>query len=323
MKTYDTGNLRNVCLLGHGGAGKTSLAEALLFTSGALSRMGKVPEGNTVSDYLPEEIKHKVSISTSLAPVEWQGVKVNLLDTPGYSDFFGEVKSALRVAECGVLVLCGVSGLEVQAEMIWDQLEEQKLPRMVFINKLDRENSNFNKVLDRLKEAYPQARFVPLQLPIGAESDFKGVVDIIAQKAYYYDVNGSGSYTAKEVPTDLADDVEMMRDALAEAAAEADDEILMKYLEGEGLSNEELVQVTRSALAQNLIVPILCGSSLKNIGPANLLDFIQENVPQPEVLAQKAALVFKTLADPYVGKMSFFRVYGGEFSADSLVYNTT
>lgn len=323
MKTYDTGNLRNVCLLGHGGAGKTSLAEALLFTSGALSRMGKVPEGNTVSDYLPEEIKHKVSISTSLVPVEWQGVKVNLLDTPGYSDFFGEVKSALRVAECGVLVLCGVSGLEVQAEMIWDQLEEQKLPRMVFINKLDRENSNFNKVLDQLKEAYPQARFVPLQLPIGAESDFKGVVDIIAQKAYYYDVNGSGSYTAKEVPTDLADDVEMMRDALAEAAAEADDEILMKYLEGEGLSNEELVQVTRSALAQNLIVPILCGSSLKNIGPANLLDFIQENVPQPEVLAQKAALVFKTLADPYVGKMSFFRVYGGKFSADSLVYNTT
>lgn len=323
MKTYDTGNLRNVCLLGHGGAGKTSLAEALLFTSGALSRMGKVPEGNTVSDYLPEEIKHKVSISTSLVPVEWQGVKVNLLDTPGYSDFFGEVKSALRVAECGVLVLCGVSGLEVQAEMIWDQLEEQKLPRMVFINKLDRENSNFNKVLDQLKKAYPQARFVPLQLPIGAESDFKGVVDIIAQKAYYYDVNGSGSYTAKEVPTDLADDVEMMRDALAEAAAEADDEILMKYLEGEGLSNEELVQVTRSALAQNLIVPILCGSSLKNIGPANLLDFIQENVPQPEVLAQKAALVFKTLADPYVGKMSFFRVYGGKFSADSLVYNTT
>lgn len=323
MKTYDTGNLRNVCLLGHGGAGKTSLAEALLFTSGALSRMGKVPEGNTVSDYLPEEIKHKVSISTSLVPVEWQRVKVNLLDTPGYSDFFGEVKSALRVAECGVLVLCGVSGLEVQAEMIWDQLEEQKLPRMVFINKLDRENSNFNKVLDQLKKAYPQARFVPLQLPIGAESDFKGVVDIIAQKAYYYDVNGSGSYTAKEVPTDLADDVEMMRDALAEAAAEADDEILMKYLEGEGLSNEELVQVTRSALAQNLIVPILCGSSLKNIGPANLLDFIQENVPQPEVLAQKAALVFKTLADPYVGKMSFFRVYGGKFSADSLVYNTT
>ncbi|GAB6174797.1 elongation factor G [Paradesulfitobacterium aromaticivorans] len=323
MKTYDTGNLRNVCLLGHGGAGKTSLAEALLFTSGALSRMGKVPEGNTVSDYLPEEIKHKVSISTSLVPVEWQGVKVNLLDTPGYSDFFGEVKSALRVAECGVLVLCGVSGLEVQAEMIWDQLEEQKLPRLVFINKLDRENSNFNKVLDQLKEAYPQARFAPLQLPIGAESDFKGVVDIIAQKAYYYDVNGSGSYTAKEVPADLADDVEMMRDALAEAAAEADDEILMKYLEGEGLSNKELVQVTRSALAQNLIVPILCGSSLKNIGPANLLDFIQENVPQPEVLAQKAALVFKTLADPYVGKMSFFRVYGGKFSADSLVYNTT
>lgn len=321
MKTYDTENLRNVCLLGHGGAGKTSLAEALLFTSGALSRMGKVPEGNTVSDYLPEEIKHKVSISTGLVPVEWQGVKVNLLDTPGYSDFFGEVKSALRVVECGVMVLCGVGGLEVQAEIIWDHLEEQKLPRLIFINKLDRENSNYEKVLQQLKDAYPQTRFVPLQIPIGAENDFKGLVDIIEQKAYIYEGNGSGGYQVKDLPAEYADDVEMMRDTLAEAAAEADDEILMKYLDGESLTNEELLKVTRSALAQNLIVPVLCGSSLKNIGISKLLDFLKDNVPKPQVMAEKAALVFKTLADPYVGKMSFFRVYGGKFTADSLVYN--
>ncbi|WP_206810561.1 elongation factor G [Paradesulfitobacterium ferrireducens] len=321
MKTYDTENLRNVCLLGHGGAGKTSLAEALLFTSGALSRMGKVPEGNTVSDYLPEEIKHKVSISTGLVPVEWQGVKVNLLDTPGYSDFFGEVKSALRVVECGVMVLCGVGGLEVQAEIIWDHLEEQKLPRLIFINKLDRENSNYEKVLQQLKDAYPQTRFVPLQIPIGAENDFKGLVDIIEQKAYIYEGNGSGGYQVKDLPAEYADDVEMMRDTLAEAAAEADDGILMKYLDGESLTNEELLKVTRSALAQNLIVPVLCGSSLKNIGISKLLDFLKDNVPKPQVMAEKAALVFKTLADPYVGKMSFFRVYGGKFTADSLVYN--
>lgn len=321
MKTYDTENLRNVCLLGHGGAGKTSLAEALLFTSGALSRMGKVPEGNTVSDYLPEEIKHKVSISTGLVPVEWQGVKVNLLDTPGYSDFFGEVKSALRVVECGVMVLCGVGGLEVQAEIIWDHLEEQKLPRLIFINKLDRENSNYEKVLQQLKDAYPQTRFVPLQIPIGAENDFKGLVDIIEQKAYIYEGNGSGGYQVKDLPAEYADDVEMMRDTLAEAAAEADDEILMKYLDGESLTNEELLKVTRSALAQNLIVPVLCGSSLKNIGISKVLDFLKNNVPKPQVMAEKAALVFKTLADPYVGKMSFFRVYGGKFTADSLVYN--
>lgn len=320
MKTYDTENLRNVCLLGHGGAGKTSLAEALLFTSGVLSRMGKVPEGNTVSDYLPEEIKHKVSISTGLVPVEWQGVKVNLLDTPGYSDFFGEVKSALRVVECGVMVLCGVGGLEVQSEIIWDHLEEQKLPRLIFINKLDRENSNYEKVLQQLKEAYPQTRFVPLQIPLGAENDFKGLVDIIEQKAYVYEGNGSGGYQVMDLPAEYADDVEMMRDTLAEAAAEADDEILIKYLEGESLTNEELLKVTRSALAQNLIVPVLCGSSFKNIGISKLLDFLKDNVPKPQVMPEKAALVFKTLADPYVGKMSFFRVYGGKFSADSLVY---
>ncbi len=166
MKAYDTENLRNVCLTGHGGAGKTSLAEAFLFSSGVLNRIGKVSEGNTVSDYLPEEIKHKVSISTSLIPVEWQGTKINVLDTPGYSDFYGEVKSALRVAECGILVICGVSGLEVQAEIVWESMNEQDLPRVIFINKLDRENASFDKALEQVKNAYPEKNFTPLFLPI-------------------------------------------------------------------------------------------------------------------------------------------------------------
>ena len=167
MKTYDTKHLRNVCLVGHGGAGKTSLAETFLFNSGVINRIGKISEGNTVSDYLPEEVKHKVSISMSLIPIEWQGVKVNVLDTPGYLDFFGEVKSALRVAECGVLVLCGVAGLEVQAEIALDAIEHQKLPKVIFVNKLDRKNANFGKVMEQLKNAYPQARFIPLQIPVG------------------------------------------------------------------------------------------------------------------------------------------------------------
>lgn len=321
LKTYDTEKLRNVCLLGHGGAGKTSLAEAFLFSSGVTSRLGKVPDGNTVSDYLPEEIKHKVSISTSLIPVEWQGVKVNVLDTPGYSDFMGEVKSGLRVVESGLLTLCGVSGLEVQAEIIWDMMEEMNLPKVVFINKLDRENSSISKVLDQLRSAYSGVRFAPLQIPIGQEMNFQGIVDIIQNKAYYYEANGSGKFSVKDVPAEYADEVLVLRDNLAESVAEGDDDVLTKYLEGESLTSEELSKALRSAFAQNLVVPVLCGSASKNIGTANLLDFLTQYVPKPQPMAEKAALVFKTLADPYVGKMSFFRVYGGKFTADSLIYN--
>ncbi|HHY26410.1 MAG TPA: elongation factor G [Desulfitobacterium dehalogenans] len=321
MKTYDTMNLRNICLVGHGGAGKTSLAEACLFNSGAITRMGKVPEGNTMSDSLPEEIKHKVSISTSLIPVEWQGCKINILDTPGYSDFFGEVKSALRVVESGVAVLCGVSGLEVQAELILDLMEEQKLPRVIFINKLERENANFEKVLNQLIETFPNMRFAPLTLPIGHEDQFQGVVDIIERKAYIYENNASGKYTVKDVPSDLLADVEHYREILAEAVAEADDDILTKYLDGETLSDDDLRQALKSALEQDLTVPVLAGSAFKNVGIGNLLDFFVQYAPVPQVKEEKSALIFKTLADPYVGKMSFIRVYGGKLQGDSMVYN--
>lgn len=322
MKTYDSSNLRNVCLVGHGGAGKTSLTEAFLFDSGAVSRMGKVPEGNTVSDSLPEEIKHKVSISTSLIPVEWQGVKINVLDTPGYSDFFSEVKSALRVAESGVVVLCGVSGLEVQAEIILDLMEDQKLPRLIFINKLERENASFNKVFDQLKDAFPNMRFAPLTLPIGQEAQFEGVIDIIERKAYYYEKNASGKYTVKDIPAELQAEADAVREVLAESVAEADDEILMKYLEGEALTDDDLRKALKAAFSQNGVVPVLAGSALKNVGIANLLNFMVTQAPSPQIHEEKCALVFKTLADPYVGKMSFLKVYGGSFQADSSVYNS-
>jgi len=323
LKTYDTKHLRNVCLVGHGGTGKTSLTETFLFNSGVINRIGKIADGNTVSDYLPEEVKHKVSISTSLIPIEWQGVKVNILDTPGYSDFIGEVKCALRVVECGVLVLSGVAGLEVQAEITWDVMEQQKLPRVILVNKLDRENANFEKVLEQLKGTYLQTKFVPLQIPIGQEASFKGLIDIVENKAYYYETNGSGKFSVKEVPEEYKDETERLRDQLAEAVAEADDEILLKYLDGEGLNEEDLQTALRKALKQNLVIPVLCGSVNKNIGIANLLNFLINSVPSPEVVADKVALVFKTLADPYVGKMSFFRVYGGNFSAETLVYNSS
>jgi len=307
LKSYDTKNIRNICLVGHGGSGKTSLAETLLFNAGAVNRIGKVTDGNTVSDYLQEEIQRHISISTSLIPIEHKGVKVNILDTPGYSDFIGEVISALRVVECGVLVLCGVGGVEVQAEIIWDLMDEKQLPRICFINKLDRENSNAEKVIDQLKATFPNARFVQMQIPVGKEAAFEGVVDIFQGN----------------IPDKYKDDVEMLKETLAEAAAEADDEVLMKYLEGEALSDDELKIITQKAIAQNMIVPILFGSTEKNLGVKELIQFIADYVPAPTPAEQKSALVFKTLADPYLGKMTFFRVYGGTFTGDSMVYNAT
>jgi elongation factor G len=322
LKTYDTEHLRNICLVGHGGVGKTSLSETFLFNSGVINRIGKISEGNTVSDFLPEEVKHKVSISTSLIPIEWQGVKVNVLDTPGYSDFFGEVMGALRVAECGVIVLNGVAGLEVQAEIAWEIMDQQKLPRVIFINKLDRENANFDKVLEQLQEIYPDARFAPLHIPVGHEASFHGIVDVIENKLYDYQIDGSGKYNLQSVPDEYQNESERLREQLAEVVAEADDEILTKYLDGETLSENDLKTALKFAIKQNLVIPVLCGSASKNIGIANLMNFFVNMIPSPEVIPQKAALVFKTLADPYVGKMSFFRVYGGKFKSESLVYNS-
>ncbi|RNC29758.1 MAG: Elongation factor G [Candidatus Dichloromethanomonas elyunquensis] len=307
MKSYDTKNIRNICFVGHGGSGKTSLAETLLFNAGAVSRIGKVNDGNTVSDYLQEEIQRHISISTSLIPIEHEGVKVNILDTPGYSDFIGEVISALRVVESGILVLCGVGGVEVQAEIIWDLMDEKQLPRICFINKLDRENSNAERVVDQLKTAFPNARFVQMQIPVGKEAAFEGVIDIFQSN----------------IPDKYKDDIDILKEALAEAAAEADDEVLMKYLDGETLNDEELKLITQKAVAQNMIVPILFGSMEKNLGVKELIQFIADNVPAPAPAEKKSALVFKTLADPYLGKMTFFRVYGGTFASDTMAYNST
>jgi elongation factor G len=307
LKSYDTQNIRNICFVGHGGCGKTSLAETLLFNSGAVTRIGKVNDGNTVSDYLQEEIQRNISISTSLLPVENKGVKVNILDTPGYSDFIGEVISALRVADSALLVLCGVGGVEVQAEIIWDMMEEKQIPRIIYINKLDRENSNPEKVVDQLKTIYPDARFVQMQIPVGREAAFEGVVDILQSN----------------IPEEYKDEIELLKETLTEAAAEADDDVLMKYLEGEELSLDELKLITKKAIAQNMIVPILFGSAEKNIGTNELLQFVTDYVPAPTPIEDKAALVFKTLADPYLGKMTFFKVYGGTFSGESVVYNST
>jgi elongation factor G len=316
-----------VGILAHGGAGKTSLAEAMLYNAGHTTRLGKVDDGTTTTDYLPEEIKRKVTVSTALAPVEWKDHKINVLDTPGYADFIGEVRSALRAVDSIILVVDGVAGVEVQTEVHWDAAEEAKLPRIIFVNKLDRENSSYNRVVDNLKERFGH-HIAPLMLPIGNEDSFSGVVDILKKKAYQFEGN-----KIKEilVPEDMQGEVEKYREALMETAAEGDDELLMKYLEGEPLTDEEMHRGLRAGVMQAKVVPVFCGSALKNIGIQPLVDAIIELMPSPldavgaegEDLNSEplAAVVFKTLADPFVGKLSFVRVVSGVLKSDSTVYN--
>jgi elongation factor G len=319
--------LHNLAVIGHGGAGKTSLVEAMLFNAGHTTRLGRVDEGNATTDYLPEEIKRKISVSTTMAPCEWKECKINILDTPGYADFFSEVKSALRVVDSILTVVEAVAGVEVQTEIGWQEANRAKLPKMIFINKMDRENANFDRVLHQAKDVL-KCNAVPVELPIGSEAQFSGVVDLLTMKAYRY--NKDGSYQEQEIPGDLLGAAQEAQQNLMEAAAEGDDELLMRYLDGETLTGEEIFTGLKKAFQSQSLVPVLCGSSLNNIGIRHLLDFIVNVVPSPADLVEPGAnpqqeplavLVYKTMADPYVGKVSFFRVFGGVLKSDSQVYN--
>lgn len=318
MKNYQTGQIRNLGVVAHGGSGKTSLVEAMLYSTGVLSRLGRVEDGTTTADYHPEETTRQITVHTSLVPCEWNGCKINLLDTPGFSDFIGEVKSALRVVDSALFVVSAVDGVEVQHEVIWEIADGYNLPRVVFINKMDRENANFEKVLDDLKEKFG-VNFVPVQVPIGSFNTFTGVVDVINRKAF----TGSGKGTEADVPGALSDAIDGFRDQLIEAAAEGDDELTLKYLEGEEFTIYEIKEGLKKSFALGRFVPVLAGSATKNIGVAQLLDFISGYLPSPkEEAGPLAALVFKTLADPYVGKMNFLRVFSGQLKSDSTVYNS-
>ena len=327
MKVYETDRLHNLAVIGHGGAGKTSLVEAMLFNAGHTTRLGRVDEGNATTDYLPEEIKRKISVSTTMAPCEWKECKINILDTPGYADFFSEVKSALRVVDSILTVVEAVAGVEVQTEIGWQEANRAKLPKMIFINKMDRKNANFDRVLHQAKDVL-KCNAVPVELPIGSEAQFSGVVDLLTMKAYRY--NKDGSYQEQEIPGDLLGAAQEAQQNLMEAAAEGDDELLMRYLDGETLTGEEIFTGLKKAFQSQSLVPVLCGSSLNNIGIRHLLDFIVNVVPSPADLVEPGAnpqqeplavLVYKTMADPYVGKVSFFRVFGGVLKSDSQVYN--
>ncbi|SHF46750.1 elongation factor G [Caldanaerobius fijiensis DSM 17918] len=321
MKAYEYNAIRNVALISHSGAGKTTLAEAALYVSKAIDRMGRVEEGNTVSDFDPEEIARSISISASLIPVEWKTAKINLIDTPGYFDFVGEMLASLRAVEGAVLVVSS-SGPEVGTEIAWKHLEESGLPGMFFINKMDKENADFSKTLQELKDLFGN-KVVALQLPIGQEDDFKGYVDLLENKAFIY--NKKGEFAQENIPDDMVDAVAEAREELIEDIAELDEGLLEKFFGDEQLSVEELKEVLKKGVAQRELFPVLCGSALKNIGVSTLMDAIVEYMPTPADRSADpfSAFVFKTIADPYVGKISLFKVLSGSVTPDSPVLNST
>jgi elongation factor G len=334
MKEYATENIRNIALASHSGSGKTMLAEALLHFTGALTRLGEINAGTTVSDFQDEEKRRGISISTSVVPVEYKNVKINLLDTPGYTDFVGEVISALRVSDGVVIPVDAVAGAEVGTELAWSYADEFDLPRFIVINMMDRENANFEKAVATVQEM-TSMRLLPLQLPWGEKEDFKGVIDILESKAY----QGSGKEVV-EIPAEYQDQVEELRMEIIEAAAEGNDELLMKYLEGETLSEEEIMNGLKGAVMAKTFTPVLVASGTAEVGMAPLLNTLIKLMPSPaevppvtaegakgeEVLPATdagpfAAYVWKTTADPYVGKITYFRVYSGSVSSDSKVWN--
>ncbi|HPV02260.1 MAG TPA: elongation factor G [Clostridiales bacterium] len=339
MKDYTAGKLRNVCLMSHGGAGKTTLAEAMLFNTGVLDRFGKVNDGNTTMDYDPEEVKRKISISTSIAPCEWRDHKINIIDTPGYFDFVGEVKSGIRVAEGAVILVPAKGGVAVGTEKSWAYAKEQGIPRIFFVSKMDEEHANFFEVLDQLKDTFGKS-VIAFQLPILEGEKFIGYVDIVNMKAKKFDKD---KLVDTDIPAALNDKIAEIREALNEAVAETSEELMEKYFGGEEFTSEEMINGIRAGIADCSIAPVICGAALLNQGITALMDVIVDFMPSPEckpvikgvkpgtdtVVELKnsadeklSALVFKTIADPFVGKISIFRVYSGTLKSDSTVYNS-
>ncbi|NLM45056.1 MAG: elongation factor G [Clostridiales bacterium] len=339
MKDYKTENLRNICLLGHSGAGKTSIGEAMLFNTGVLDRFGKVDDGTTTLDYDSEEIKRKISISAAIGPCDWNNIRINVVDTPGYFDFVGEVVSSLYVCDGAVIAVDSVSGVEVGTEKAWDMVCEEGLPSMFFINKMDRENANFSKVYEQLREVFGN-KLVPIAIPIGAESNYKGVIDLIDMKAKLHEGN---KVVEKDIPSGYEDQIEEFRSMIIEAAAQTDEELMEKYFSGEELTKDEIIKGLKLGVVTGDTVLVLCGSALKNSGVVALMNAIENFFPSPietdgytvkDLKTDKeetrkydtnlplSIKVFKTVADPFVGKISIFKVMSGFVTADSEVYNT-
>ncbi len=335
MKVYAGKDVRNVGVVGHGDCGKTTLAAAMLYTTGATTRLTKVDEGNTVTDYDEEEIARSITISTSLAVAEWGGAKVNLLDTPGYNTFISDAKASLIAADSAVVVVDGVNGVEIQTEKSWAFAGEYGIPRVLFVNKMEKERASIGPVVEQVSELL-DATAVPVQLPLGRERGFRGVVDLITGQAYAYEPDGKGVGTEVAVPDELADEVEEARTSLIESVAETDEDLMEEYFEEGTLAPPKLLAGLKGAIAEGEVVPLLCGSALRNVGVDRLLDFLVQAAPSPvdrgslptasgsidvDDGGPLALYVWKTGSDAFSGRVSFFRVASGVLQTDAMVYN--
>lgn len=342
MKVYSGSEIRNVVLVGHNDTGKTTLVSQFLFNAGGTTRLGRIEDGTTATDFDPDEIERKHSISTAVAYVEWNNTKINLLDTPGFGIFQMEAKTAIRVADSAALVVSAVTGVEVNTEKMWKFADEFHLPRLVIVNKMDRERASFSRTLESLQKKFGK-NVVPIQLPIGEEKDFTGVIDLVSMKAYQYSNEASGKFETVDIPANLKDTANEWREKLIEKVAEGDDKLMEKFFEQGGLSQEELTDGLKREVAHHQIFPVVFASASHNIGGQPILDDIVSLFPaaddvktvegvdakgQPITFDRRAeafpaALVFKTFSDPFSGRVSLFRVYSGTFKSDTSYWNTS
>jgi elongation factor G len=343
MGQFETSRIRNLGIVAHGGAGKTSLAEAILFDTGMIDRLGRVDEGTSTMDFEPEEIKRKISITSALDHCEWKGHSIHIVDTPGYGNFIADTRACMRALDGAVVILSAISGVKAQTEEIWNWANEFEIPRIAFVNKLDRERANFLRAIDDMEKALG-ARGVAIQMPIGLEATFEGIIDLITMKAWFYAKDGSGKFTEGKIPADYADEAARLREQMVETVAEAYDALTEKYLDAGELTEEEIIDGLRVGTMRNTFTAVLCGAATANIGVPHLLDAVCAYLPSPldrtkavgthpktEAIIERApdekepfsALVFKTTSDPYTGKITIFRIYSGVLNSDSMIYNST
>ncbi|HLZ08589.1 MAG TPA: GTP-binding protein, partial [Chloroflexota bacterium] len=335
MKVYEGADIRNVGLIGHGHSGKTSLTAGLLYTAGATNRLTRVDEGNTITDFDDDEIQRKLTISTAVATVEWNKKKINILDTPGYNIFINDTKASLAAADSAIVLVDGVAGVEVQTEKVWAFADEFQLPRLILINKLDRERSSFERALASVHEIFGRAA-VPVQLPLGSEKDFKGVVDLVRMKAYTFTSDGDGKGKEIDIPADVADAAGKAHEALIEMVAEGNDALMEEFFAEGTLPPEHITEGLRQAIKERRLYPVLCAAGMHNIGSDALLNFMIDNLPaatdhepvsgdlngQQTARAVKdsepvSTFVFKTLADPFAGRVTYFKVISGVVKNDA------
>jgi elongation factor G len=338
MRTYSADRIHNVGLFSHAGAGKTTLAEAMLYETGIVNRMGRVDEGTTVSDYEPEEIDHRVSIHMSLLPIEWHDSKINVIDAPGYAEFQAEAFAAMRAVDAAIIVVDAASGVEVGTTQIWEMADHHNLARMIFVNRMNREHADFHATLTALRDAFGK-QIAPIQFPIGSAENFRGIVDLLTGEALVINPEAEGGYERVPVPDDLAEECETYRRALIESIAEHNEDLLMRYLDEEEISDEEIGRELHACVDDGTVVPLLCGSADGNHGVAPLLNAIVQHLPSADERAEvatrggeevtltaspdepTAALVFKSISDPHVGRISLLRVFSGQVNQHDTLVN--